>query len=340
MKKFIGIALGGFIVVRLINGWLITSLANRLLRPLAAKSRRVRLRLLRSEVLLEKVRVLGSADRAGLAELTIERVRLKWRLRHKKVLANVEVFGPQARVLVRSPRPTTQEGRMIARQAAETPAQSLLPIVQTFARFFDVELERLTIDKGNIDAEILASDPPLTLHASHVHLLATHVGTRTAEALPVVAAFAEVQGGAFQAALRADPFTRPPLVDLLLEVKHLDLTALNTLSERLAEARLARGHLSLFADLSTNAAGKIQGHVKPLLEDIVIANDTAMQAAWHELLTFVARLLKNRKRDQIATDIPVLGKLDSPDVDVFSAVIALLQNAFGAALQPGFASGV
>jgi hypothetical protein len=50
----------------------------------------------------------------------------------------------------------------------------------------------------------------------------------------------------------------------------------------------------------------------------------------------VAKLLKNRSREEVATKAEVLGRIDNPKVGTVAAVVRFVQNAFFKAILPGF----
>jgi hypothetical protein len=50
----------------------------------------------------------------------------------------------------------------------------------------------------------------------------------------------------------------------------------------------------------------------------------------------VAKILKNRERDEVATKADVIGRIDNPRVSTVDAVVRLVQNAFFKAILPGF----
>ena len=50
----------------------------------------------------------------------------------------------------------------------------------------------------------------------------------------------------------------------------------------------------------------------------------------------VAKVLKNRPREEVATKAQVLGRIDNPKVGTVAAVVRLVQNALFKAILPGF----
>jgi len=47
-------------------------------------------------------------------------------------------------------------------------------------------------------------------------------------------------------------------------------------------------------------------------------------------------LLKNRRRDEVATRVTISGRIDGPQFSTWEALFGLLKNAFINAVTPGF----
>jgi hypothetical protein len=57
---------------------------------------------------------------------------------------------------------------------------------------------------------------------------------------------------------------------------------------------------------------------------------------YERVVSGVAKILKNRTREEVATKADVIGRIDNPRVSTVDAVIRLVQNAFFKAILPGF----
>ena len=54
------------------------------------------------------------------------------------------------------------------------------------------------------------------------------------------------------------------------------------------------------------------------------------------MVGIAAKTLKNRPRGEVATVVPISGRVDRPQVGRWEAVGGLLRNAFVQAIHPGF----
>ena len=57
---------------------------------------------------------------------------------------------------------------------------------------------------------------------------------------------------------------------------------------------------------------------------------------YEHVVSGVAKVLKNRPRDEVATKAQVIGRIDNPKVGTLAALGGLVENAFFKAILPGF----
>jgi hypothetical protein len=137
---------------------------------------------------------------------------------------------------------------------------------------------------------------------------------------------AEKSGPAFDVAVRIEEVSVPTLNDLLRAYGRFDA---------------ADGRFSFYSELSAKN-GVITGYVKPLFKDIKIYSGQqeegkpVLRKMYEGVVGGVAKLLENRRREQVATKAEVSGRIDNPNVSPVDVVIRLIQNAFFKAILPGF----
>jgi hypothetical protein len=104
---------------------------------------------------------------------------------------------------------------------------------------------------------------------------------------------------------------------------------------------VAAGQFSLFAELSIKD-GDMNGYAKPMFANLEVYNyqkdkNTDVLHQTKELLIGGAsHLFKNSSTQRVATEVDLKGKLTSPDVSTWQAVVQVLHNAFIEAILPGF----
>lgn len=132
-----------------------------------------------------------------------------------------------------------------------------------------------------------------------------------------------------------------PSFDIGVRVEEVDVTRLNDLFRAYGRFDSSAGRFNLYSELDAKE-GVVTGYVKPLFKDLKIYDkhqDKSKPLArkmYEHVVSGVAKILKNRSRDEVATKAEVLGRIDNPKVGTVAAVIRLVQNAFFKAILPGF----
>jgi hypothetical protein len=131
-------------------------------------------------------------------------------------------------------------------------------------------------------------------------------------------------------------------MDLRAQIEGADLVRLRNLVQAYAGFDIAAGEFSVYSQLQMRG-GAISGYVKPLFRGIKVgsngevAHEKGLRGRLYEgMVGIAARILKNRPRGEVATVVPISGRVDRPQVSRWEAVGGLLQNAFLKAIYPGF----
>jgi hypothetical protein len=101
------------------------------------------------------------------------------------------------------------------------------------------------------------------------------------------------------------------------------------------------GIFSFYSELKVRQ-GKIDGYVKPLFRDMKVYDrrqdkeKSVFRQLYEGLVGGLSSLLKNRPREEVATQVPISGDIESPQTSTWQTVLNLIQNAFFKAILPGF----
>jgi hypothetical protein len=104
---------------------------------------------------------------------------------------------------------------------------------------------------------------------------------------------------------------------------------------------VSSGQFFLYSEMAAKD-GVITGYVKPLFNDLKVyakeqdKSKSAAKKMYERLVGGVAKILKNREREEVATKATVLGRIDNPKVPIIDVVVRLIQNAFFKEILPGF----
>ncbi len=73
--------------------------------------------------------------------------------------------------------------------------------------------------------------------------------------------------------------------------------------------------------------------MKPVIKDLDVLgpedkNESLFHKVWEGIVGGAGKILENKKEDQIATRLPIEGKFDNPNIEVITAIVEVLRNAF------------
>ena len=113
---------------------------------------------------------------------------------------------------------------------------------------------------------------------------------------------------------------------------------MNEFFQAYAKLDVNTGTFGLFTEVAAKE-GYFTGYVKPLLEDIDVLGredreDNILRKAWESIAGTVSEVFENQSKETFATKIPLEGKIENPQANIFFAIVQILENAFISALQP------
>jgi hypothetical protein len=133
-----------------------------------------------------------------------------------------------------------------------------------------------------------------------------------------------------------DPNEAVPTFDIDLSIEGAQLVDVNPWLREFLKVDAEMGVFSMYSELAA-AENRFEGYVRPILEDpqFLSADESEgpFHKAWEALVNLAAKILENKQEDQVATQIPLRGEFREPDVDVVTAIVNLLRNAFVAAFS-------
>jgi len=129
------------------------------------------------------------------------------------------------------------------------------------------------------------------------------------------------------------------MFDLKAEIKNVNLPMLNDFLKAYGGIDVNKGDFGLYTEFAAKD-GKYIGYVKPFIKDLKVlgpqdSSDNILQKAWEVVVGGAAMVLKNQKKQQIATKVHIEGEFGKTTTGVWDAVWELLRNAFIQALMPG-----
>jgi hypothetical protein len=123
-----------------------------------------------------------------------------------------------------------------------------------------------------------------------------------------------------------------------LEIRSINMVLLNDLFRKFAKIDLNRGTLDVDSQISIDD-NMFKGHITPILKNLDFIgaedrNDNIFRRIWERIVAAGVQLLQNNKEDQLASRIPIEGRLDDPKINIAAMIGEILKNAFFKPLRP------
>ena len=250
------------------------------------------------------------------------------------VLSRAAVDGIQIDYVHTAPtagaeRETRQKAAEAAKEASNAP--------DLFVRINELRLTKSTVGFVN-----KATTPSYRVFLSETDGTLTNLSNQQVEgtaAAKLEGSFMGSGSATAEATFKTD--RAGPSFDIGVRIEEVDVTKLNDLFRAYGRFDSSAGRFYLYSELDAKDA-VVTGYVKPLFKDLKIydkqqdKSKPLTKKMYERLVSGVAKLLKNRSREEVATKAEVLGRIDNPKVGTVAAVIRLVQNAFFKAILPGF----
>jgi len=217
-----------------------------------------------------------------------------------------------------------------ARQAANTSSAEL-------------RIDRLDVLKSTFGFTNQTAKRAYRLHLTDANLTVEHLGNQ-GQSGPAVARLTGQLMGRGQTSLTATLQRQAGRADMdvTAQIEDADLVRLRDLVRAYGGFDIVAGELSVYSELKTRN-GALAGYVKPLFRGVevgtdgeVVAEKGLRQRLYEGVVGIGAKVLKNRLRGEVATVVPISGRVDSPKVARWETVGRLLENAFLQPIAPGY----
>ncbi|HEY9009237.1 DUF748 domain-containing protein [Ohtaekwangia sp.] len=199
-----------------------------------------------------------------------------------------------------------------------------------------VDINRLTITNGKIAFYDFTTKPHVDLKMTDVNASAENLTNATddAQLLPSTAHLTATSlgGGHLAIKMKINVLKQIPDLDMDLKFEDVDLKALNDFFKAYAKIDVERGSFDLYTELAM-LDGKIEGYVKPIIEDLKIVDwkkdkKKPVQLVWETIVGFVAEIFTNQKKDRFASRVPISGNIKDVKTSTWPALWSIFSNAF------------
>ncbi|MDB4988625.1 MAG: hypothetical protein JWN04_3803 [Myxococcaceae bacterium] len=206
-----------------------------------------------------------------------------------------------------------------------------------------LEINRIDVRRGELHYRDPYAEPKVNVYIQKLRGAVTNL-TNSEKLSKSMVAHADFRGlalgsGELSLVGHADPYQKTPTFDLTAKLENLQMVQLNDFLKAYVNVDAEKGTLSVYSQLHS-ARGRFEGYVKPLIHDLKILrwkdeDEGFFHKLWEGVVEVGKDVLKNDKKEQVATKVPLSGKLEHPEAGIGATVLYVLKNAFIEALKHG-----
>lgn len=204
-----------------------------------------------------------------------------------------------------------------------------------------LKVNRFEIHEGSIHYVDPGSSPKVDISVQELHIIASNLTNSKDEKSKLPSALladGKAYDGTISIKMKLDALAKQPTFDLTADIKGANLVKLNSFLKAYGKFDVSKGTFGLYSEFAAEK-GKFKGYVKPIIKDLKVVGpedkkDGFFQKVKEALIGLAGNILKNPKKQQVATKIPIEGTFKDASVDSGSAIWEVLKNAFIEALMP------
>ena len=234
----------------------------------------------------------------------------------------------------------------INRTADSAPETAAKKVDKAAKEYSDAPTLAVRVDKAYINGRLgffnTARKPPYRIFWSPCEVQISNFTNQSEDGVMVAKLTGLFMGsGKTVINVTARPNKKGPDLDLRIAVEETDMKAMNDLFRSYGNFDVVSGRFSFFSEMSVRD-GNIKGYVKPLFHEMDVYDRRqdkekgVFRKLYEGAIGGLSWLFQNTPRDEVATTIPVTGKLSNPETSTLETIIGLIQNAFFKAILPGF----
>jgi hypothetical protein len=218
-----------------------------------------------------------------------------------------------------------------------TISRQWLDIVKTL---FPLKFNRIEAVDGEIYLRNYTSDPPYKMNLNNLELQIDNLQNSHHIQKLLYATYSATadssNGGKLAVDGKFNPVNKTPTFFISASLKGMSVKQVKGFLKHYTNVDVQGGIFSLYGEAAA-ADGKIKGYVKPFIKDLKIGpnkDSNPLQVVYDGAAAVVATIVKNQKKDTIATKINIQGNIDDPNESILSIIGYLLRHAFIQALVP------
>src|SRR6266852_1018522 len=230
-------------------------------------------------------------------------------------------------------------------EAEKVRAQQTVEAAKQVANTSSTELriDRLDVLKSTFGFMNQAAKPPYRLQLTDTNLTVEHLGNQRRDGRATARLTGQLMGrGETRVTATLQPQAGSADMEVTAQIEDADLVRLKDLVRAYGGFEITAGEFSVYSELQMKD-GAIAGYIKPLFQGVEVGTDGAAvaekglrQRLYEGLVGIGTKVLKNRLRGEVASVVPISGRVDGPEAAPWETVGRLLQNAFLRPITPGY----
>lgn len=257
-------------------------------------------------------------------------VALQWdRVIHLDLLSNITLDEPVVNFVN---GPTADQSQTILEPAWVTAVKQLVPF----------QINRFQVKHGDLHYYDFHADPPINLEMNHLELVADNL-TNAKKSKSLMPSTVVMSGNPFlegrlNVELAANVDLKQPTFSEKIRLQRIPAPALNSVLAKYGSVYAKSGQLDFYSEMVSKDGG-FNGYLKPYFQNLTFEplpkDRSGLAAMWASLVNGLKDLLENDDKI-VATNVPISGRYQDPNVDFFSAAFGIVKNAYFEALAKGF----
>lgn len=254
-----------------------------------------------------------------------------------KLVSEVEAYEPELNFAFSDDEATNQTGAEV-------------DWTEYLKKLLPISINRFSVINGTVNLTSLVTQPraDLSLQRFNAEIRNIRNVVDQGKKLPSpVVASGDVPGygGKMTFSANMNLLKQLPDFDYNLRFTDVQLVKVNPLARAYANIDFERGTMSLFSEMAM-LNGKLNGYLKPLTKEMKIfkLNENegrSVSKFFTELLAQAGTaVLKNQKKDQVATRIPLNGTIENIETAVWPTLFGVLRNAYIEAFRGEFDNNI
>jgi len=220
--------------------------------------------------------------------------------------------------------------------------------VEKIKSLMPLKLNRFEIINGTVSYRDFTTKPELNLFITGLNAVATNLSNveKSENSLPSTI---EISGkslgdGLLNIYANVNVLKEIPDIDLSLKFEDIKLSAFNDFFRTYTKTDIERGTINLYSEIAVDDSN-IGGYLKVIIDNLKTAKWSEeegkfFQKVWESTVGGITEILENQKQDQLATDVPIKGRVENADIGIMPAIWEVLKNAFIEALEKGLKNSV